>query len=118
MFDRNVGSSKLVVELARGIEPPTCGLQNRCSAVELRQRPRASAMYGSILHYGEHYLSCVIARSTATPRRHCEADTVSRSNLVCSVQAPQSLRTGERLLRFARDDRVRGEYGTECVVCV
>src|SRR5207253_10670365 len=32
------------VELARGIEPPTCGLQNRCSAVELRQRPRASAM--------------------------------------------------------------------------
>jgi hypothetical protein len=26
------------VELARGIEPPTCGLQNRCSAVELRQR--------------------------------------------------------------------------------
>src|SRR3989441_10546241 len=44
MFDRNVGSSKLVVELARGIEPPTCGLQNRCSAVELRQRPRASAM--------------------------------------------------------------------------
>ena len=26
-----------VVELARGIEPPTCGLQNRCSAIELRQ---------------------------------------------------------------------------------
>jgi hypothetical protein len=25
------------VELARGIEPPTCGLQNRCSAIELRQ---------------------------------------------------------------------------------
>ena len=28
------------LELARGIEPPTCGLQNHCSAVELRQRPR------------------------------------------------------------------------------
>ena len=27
------------LELARGIEPPTCGLQNHCSAVELRQRP-------------------------------------------------------------------------------
>ena len=26
-----------VVELARGIEPPTSGLQNRCSAIELRQ---------------------------------------------------------------------------------
>ena len=25
-------SSKLGMELARGIEPPTCGLQNRCSA--------------------------------------------------------------------------------------
>ena len=25
------------MELARGIEPPTCGLQNHCSAVELRQ---------------------------------------------------------------------------------
>jgi hypothetical protein len=31
------GSSKLCLELARGIEPPTVGLQNRCSAVELRQ---------------------------------------------------------------------------------
>ena len=28
------------VELARGIEPPTCGLQNRCSAIELRQPAR------------------------------------------------------------------------------
>ena len=27
----------LFMELARGIEPPTCGLQNRCSAIELRQ---------------------------------------------------------------------------------
>ncbi len=27
------------MELARGIEPPTCGLQNRCSAIELRQLP-------------------------------------------------------------------------------
>src|SRR2546425_9603924 len=95
MFDRNVGSSKLVVELARGIEPPTCGLQNRCSAVELRQRPRASAMYGSILHYGEHYLSCVIARSTATPRRHCEADTVSRSNLVAALERSEERRVGK-----------------------
>ena len=25
------------MELARGIEPPTGGLQNRCSAIELRQ---------------------------------------------------------------------------------
>ena len=25
------------MELARGIEPPTSGLQNRCSAIELRQ---------------------------------------------------------------------------------
>jgi hypothetical protein len=25
------------LELARGIEPPTCGLQNHCSAIELRQ---------------------------------------------------------------------------------
>ncbi len=25
------------MELARGIEPPTCGLQNHCSAIELRQ---------------------------------------------------------------------------------
>ena len=32
-----VDSSAEVVELARGIEPPTCGLQNRCSAIELRQ---------------------------------------------------------------------------------
>ncbi len=32
-----VESSAEVVELARGIEPPTCGLQNRCSAIELRQ---------------------------------------------------------------------------------
>ena len=37
-------SASVGVELARGIEPPTCGLQNRCSAVELRQRPRASVM--------------------------------------------------------------------------
>ena len=29
-----------VMELARGIEPPTCGLQNRCSAIELRQPAR------------------------------------------------------------------------------
>ena len=29
------------MELARGIEPLTCGLQNRCSAIELRQ-PDAS----------------------------------------------------------------------------
>ena len=28
---------RTVVELARGIEPPTCGLQNHCSAIELRQ---------------------------------------------------------------------------------
>ena len=28
------------LELARGIEPPTCGLQNRCSAIELRQPAR------------------------------------------------------------------------------
>ena len=34
-----VDSSAEVVELARGIEPPTCGLQNRCSAIELRQLP-------------------------------------------------------------------------------
>lgn len=32
-----VESSAEFVELARGIEPPTCGLQNRCSAIELRQ---------------------------------------------------------------------------------
>ena len=32
-----VESSAECVELARGIEPPTCGLQNRCSAIELRQ---------------------------------------------------------------------------------
>ena len=32
-----VGMSAGSVELARGIEPPTCGLQNRCSAIELRQ---------------------------------------------------------------------------------
>jgi len=75
-------------------------------------------MYGSILHYGEHYLACVIARSTATPRRHCEADTVSRSNLVGSGQAPQSLRTEAGLLRFARNDRVGGECGNEGAVCV
>lgn len=34
---KGVESSGKVVELARGIEPPTCGLQNRCSAIELRQ---------------------------------------------------------------------------------
>ena len=28
------------LELARGIEPPTGGLQNRCSAIELRQLDR------------------------------------------------------------------------------
>jgi hypothetical protein len=28
------------LELARGIEPPTCGLQNHCSAIELRQPAR------------------------------------------------------------------------------
>ena len=32
-----VESSAEFMELARGIEPPTCGLQNRCSAIELRQ---------------------------------------------------------------------------------
>ena len=26
------------VQLARGVEPPTNGLQNRCSTIELRQR--------------------------------------------------------------------------------
>ena len=35
-----VDSSAEVLELARGIEPPTCGLQNRCSAIELRQPER------------------------------------------------------------------------------
>lgn len=30
------------MELARGIEPPTGGLQNRCSAIELRQRASES----------------------------------------------------------------------------
>ena len=35
-----VESSAEFVELARGIEPPTCGLQNRCSAIELRQPAR------------------------------------------------------------------------------
>jgi hypothetical protein len=34
---KEVESSAEFVELARGIEPPTCGLQNRCSAIELRQ---------------------------------------------------------------------------------
>ncbi len=37
---KEVDSSAEVVELARGIEPPTCGLQNRCSAIELRQPAR------------------------------------------------------------------------------
>ena len=32
-----VGIVEEGVELARGIEPPTCGLQNHCSAIELRQ---------------------------------------------------------------------------------
>jgi len=32
-----IETSGKFVELARGIEPPTCGLQNHCSAVELRQ---------------------------------------------------------------------------------
>ena len=32
-----VGIAEEGMELARGIEPPTCGLQNRCSAIELRQ---------------------------------------------------------------------------------
>jgi hypothetical protein len=35
-----VGIAEGGVELARGIEPPTCGLQNRCSAIELRQPAR------------------------------------------------------------------------------
>ena len=34
---KEVESSPDFMELARGIEPPTCGLQNRCSAIELRQ---------------------------------------------------------------------------------
>ena len=34
---KEVELSAEFVELARGIEPPTCGLQNRCSAIELRQ---------------------------------------------------------------------------------
>jgi hypothetical protein len=34
---KQVELSEEVMELARGIEPPTCGLQNRCSAIELRQ---------------------------------------------------------------------------------
>lgn len=34
---KKVESSADFMELARGIEPPTCGLQNRCSAIELRQ---------------------------------------------------------------------------------
>ena len=32
-----VGITEEGLELARGIEPPTCGLQNHCSAIELRQ---------------------------------------------------------------------------------
>ena len=32
-----IGIKEEIVELARGIEPPTCGLQNHCSAIELRQ---------------------------------------------------------------------------------
>ena len=32
-----IGIAKEDLELARGIEPPTCGLQNHCSAIELRQ---------------------------------------------------------------------------------
>ena len=32
-----VGITGEMLELARGIEPPTCGLQNHCSAIELRQ---------------------------------------------------------------------------------
>jgi integrase len=34
---KEVESSADFLEQARGIEPPTCGLQNRCSAIELRQ---------------------------------------------------------------------------------
>ncbi len=34
---QEIESSAKFMELARGIEPPTCGLQNRCSAIELRQ---------------------------------------------------------------------------------
>jgi integrase len=37
---KEVESSAEFMELARGIEPPTCGLQNRCSAIELRQPAR------------------------------------------------------------------------------
>src|SRR5256886_14115385 len=45
-FPGNVypGPPQRGVELARGIEHPTCGFQNRCSAVELRQRPTAGAI--------------------------------------------------------------------------
>lgn len=37
---KEADSSADFMELARGIEPPTCGLQNRCSAIELRQLKR------------------------------------------------------------------------------
>ena len=65
-------------------------------------------MYGSILHYGEHYLACVIARLTQS------VEAISWG----SGQAPQSLRTEAGLLRFARNDRVGGECGNESAVCV
>ena len=35
--DRSNWNTQQDLELARGIEPPTCGLQNHCSAIELRQ---------------------------------------------------------------------------------
>ena len=37
------------MELARGIEPPTSGLQNRCSAIELRQHVGSSCVRSCVM---------------------------------------------------------------------
>ena|ERR1041385_4182737 len=48
-FRRSYASCLKRLELARGIEPPTCGLQNRCSAIELRQLLSPVVIYFQLL---------------------------------------------------------------------
>ena len=59
------------LELARGIEPPTCGLQNHCSAIELRQ----PALFFA-------HLALTVKRS----RANCAPNCARKSHRVVSLR--------------------------------
>src|SRR5262249_23643859 len=75
---KKVELSTEFMELARGIEPPTCGLQNRCSAIELRQPARNITHLRARCQPAGGGVCPNCARGVAASRPECRICTRSR----------------------------------------